>query len=362
MKKILIVAVAFASVNAFASRARVTALGNSPHLVDTQTVYSNPADMMVLADYVNFESGTTAGGTGTNYAEGMITRSMGESKFGLGVGHQNQNASTWGLRNAGLTGIARIKGQQNPIYLAYGWKMDDMLLGASLVYSNYADKVTATEEKESSAGLRLGLRTGAWDAKVAIGLMNSYEDVNADEKFTGTGGISAAVGYAMDDMYYSLAVDQAGFKTEAAGVDGTSEDRMNLSLGALQSLKQDGSELFWGAALAYGTIKREVPPADAVTTTTMSLPITVGMEVDAASWMTFRGSITQPVIIHSTKNDADPVTVDLNPGLNATSVAAGVGIKHDKLTIDATLTGFNQATQDINGNNLLGMVGVTYLY
>ena len=74
MKKVLLVVVALASTNAFATRARVNALGNSPHLVDTQTVYSNPADMMIMGDYVTMESGTTAGGacteTENNFASG----------------------------------------------------------------------------------------------------------------------------------------------------------------------------------------------------------------------------------------------------------------------------------------------------
>ena len=54
MKKLLVVAVALASVNAFASRARVNALANSPHLIDTQTIYGNPADMFYVGgDFVH---------------------------------------------------------------------------------------------------------------------------------------------------------------------------------------------------------------------------------------------------------------------------------------------------------------------
>lgn len=69
MKKILVVVVALASMNAFATRARVNALGNAPHLIDTQTVYSNPADMMILGDFVTLESGITGAGAQNANAE-----------------------------------------------------------------------------------------------------------------------------------------------------------------------------------------------------------------------------------------------------------------------------------------------------
>ena len=79
MKQLIIIAIALVSTNAFATRARVMALGNSPHLVDTQTVYSNPADMMVMGDYVTFESGITGAG-----AEGSATGAVSLQNIGAG--------------------------------------------------------------------------------------------------------------------------------------------------------------------------------------------------------------------------------------------------------------------------------------
>jgi hypothetical protein len=154
MKKLLVIAVALAAVNAQATRARVAALANSPHLVDTQTVYTNPADIFALgSDYVTLETGTTNSTTSTDGAEGMVVRSMGDTKWGLSLGHDDADASQWagGLRNT--VGFANID-QQNPIGLTYGAKSGDMGWAATLVYSNYNDKTpglaAATVIKEST--------------------------------------------------------------------------------------------------------------------------------------------------------------------------------------------------------------------
>jgi hypothetical protein len=351
-------------VNAFATRARVTALGNAAHLVDTQTVYSNPADMMVMGDYVNFESGTTVGGAENANAEGMITRSMGESKLGLALGHQSSNASIWRLRSTAFTGFATTKSQQNPVNLSYGMKMNDMQIAGTVVYSNYNNKVT--NEKESSSGLRFGMRSGAWDAKLGIGLGNTYENAT-DGKFTGTAGYSGGVGYMMDDMYLNAFIEMAGFKTEnTAGVEQRKFDGTSITLNALKSIKKDGNEIFYGIGLSQTNTKTNITAGTIEQkTTAMSLPITIGMEADAASWLTLRGSVTQSTIISNSKTENNgTATAETAPGLNTTTAAVGAGLKFNKLTVDGTLKGLTggTATQDINGNNLLAQVGFTYMF
>jgi hypothetical protein len=373
MKKILVVVVALASMNAFATRARVNALGNSPHLMDTQTVYGNPADMMMMGDYVTMESGTTAGGAQNANAEGMVTRSMGDAKMGLSLGHQSKNASLWGLRQALTLGgfpsrTATVGNQQNPVELSYGMKSADMAWGATLVYSNYNDK-TALAEKESSAGLRGGLRMGALDAKVGLGLLNTYENAT-DGKYKGTLGVSASVGYAMDNLYVYGGTEMAGFKAEnATSVEFAKYSLTAFNVGAISSHKKDGSEFFYGAAIEKTDSKLETTPDSTLSTktSTLALPITMGLEVDAATWLTLRGSVTQKTIINSSKREANETLgtpAETAPGVNSTSASVGAGLKWNQLTLDGSLTGLTGATasQNINGTDLLGQVGVTYMF
>lgn len=365
MKKILVIALALASVNAFGSRARMTALGNAEHLIDTQTTYINPSDMFYVGgDFVNVESGvTTAGDKGTN-AEGLVVRSMGDAKLGLSLGHRSDNASSYqlgglpvGLRKGiTFTGLGNAN-QQNPLELTYGMKAGDMAYAATLVYSNYNNKTA--NEKETSGGLRLGMRMGAIDAAVGLGLINTAE--TATIKYKGTLGVTAEAGYTMDSMYMFGKVLAAGFKRELSGTETAKEDTTDIQLGVLSTVKKDGSEFFYGAKIVSTTVKDSVPDNK---TTLLNIPIIMGLEVDANSWLTLRGSLTQKlVLLDNTKVEtpSTPATnLETSPGANSTTAAFGAGLKFNKLTLDGTILA--GGIQTYSSANLLGQVGLTYMF
>ncbi|MBC7421584.1 MAG: hypothetical protein H7328_12725 [Bdellovibrio sp.] len=398
MKKLLVLAVALASVNAFATKARISALANSPHLIDTQTVFSNPADMFYVGgDYVTLESGqgnagpvagtpaTTTPGTGSaavgsrnglNNAEGMVVRSFGDAKAGFAIGHQSALAT-------GLRGDAAVPGlatnyfpnaiaflQQNPIDLSYGMKAGDLAWAGTLVYSKAENKVaggTNLSEKEDTLGLRGGFRMGAMDAKIGLGLANNYSN-DADGKFTGTMGVNAGFGMWLDTTYLSATIQNSGYKVESnAGLETRKYTITNYGVNAVSTVKKDGSEFFYGVGLTNSETKVNAGAAIGsaatveTTTTTLSLPVTMGLEVDAASWMTFRGSITQAIpVLNSTKTSATTTSKELNPITNNTAFAAGVGLKFNKISLDGTiLTGGSQV---YSSNALLSQVGLTYMF
>jgi len=360
MKKLLVIAVALASVNAFATRARVIALANSPHLVDTQTVYTNPADIFGLGDYVTLETGNNATpGTKYSNAEGMIVRSMGDAKMGLSLGHQSENASIWGLRAGLLAAPAALQlNQQNPVEFTYGAKAADLNWAATLVYSNFNDKVSTV--KESSAGVRLGARANNWDASLRLGLTNTVED-DTTGKYTGTLGLGGHFGYQMDSLYWIADVTSVGFKFEnTACVEQSKYTETDISVGVMTSVKKDGSEFFYGAKVAQMDAKESVADRKITATT---LPVWIGLEADAASWLTLRGSVTQTVLLDSNKTTTGAVTnVETAPGANNTVVAAGAGLKFNKIVVDGTLQASTNAatSQQLNGNSLLSTLGMTY--
>lgn len=371
MKKLLVIAVALASVNAFATRARVNALGNSPHLIDTQTVYSNPADMFFVGgDYVTLETGKTRATNLNDGAEGMVVRSFGDAKLGLSIGHDSDVAVQQRGLAAGNFGAAVNFYQQNPVELTYGMKAGDLAWAGTFVYSNYKSK-TGINEKEDTMGLRGGLRMGALDAKLGLGLANNYQN-DTNGKFKGTLSISAGVGYAMDNLYFNGFVRQSGFKTESAtGTETSKYDIMNIEANVTSSHKKDGSEFFYGVGLANASVKNKTAPE--VKTTSLSLPIWMGLEVDAASWAVLRGSIKQSVLINDSKRETTPADnvndFDFAPGANNTVVNVGAGLKFNKVTIDGSLEGLTNSastptvgSQQLNGNTLLGSVGLTYMF
>lgn len=376
MKKLLVVALALTSVNAFATRARVTALANSPHLIDAQTVYSNPADMFYVAgDYVNLEAGATSvsstnaagnssdGRNGKNNAEGMIVRSWGDAKMGLALGHMSdlslklrsigQMAFTNPVLQGGLNSSVPNFHQQNPIELSYGMKAGDLAWAGTLVYSNFNNK-TAANEKESSMGARFGMRMGALDVKAGLGLGNTYE--NAQGKFKGDMGITAGAGYAVNTLYFNVKAEMGGFKVEnTGGTEIMKASGMNLGAYVTDSLKKDGNEFFYGAGIENSDYKITVPTGDKKMTA-LSLPIWIGLEADAASWLTLRGSVKQNVILNDSKNELQGT--EYAPGPNTTTISAGAGLKFNKINVDTAVTSESATAM----NDLKGQVGMTYVF
>lgn len=373
MKKLLVIAIALASTSAFASRARVTSLGNSAHIIDTQTIYSNPARMFSMGDFVSLESGATATSTNPSAsnsngnAEGLLVRSMGDSKMGLALGHKSENASGFGLRSA--LGAGRVTEQQNPVEFSYGMKSGDVAWAGTLVYSNYNNKTPNANVKESSMGLRLGALTGAWDFNAGIGLGNKVEDQVNNLDFKGTTGVSLYAGYTMDSMYYYGEISLAGAKSasQTTGVEQHKVEQTKITLGAVESVKKDGNEFFYGAKLVSTMFKDDVTTAttDDVKRNSLVLPVIVGLEAEATSWMTLRGSLTQNVLLSNSKTETgSATTAETAPGLNTTVASIGAGLKFNKVTIDGSLEGLTGGTanQQVDGDTLLSTVGLTYMF
>ena len=236
-----------------------------------------------------------------------------------------------------------------------------MAWAGTLVYSNFADKspTPVGVEKESSLGLRVGARTGMWDASLGLGLTNSAQFLNAN-KYTGTLGLSARGGYQMDSVYLFGGLTSNGYKVEDnAGAELRKWSRNTLNVGALTSVKKDGTEVFYSVQLAQAETKETVGDTK---TTTMTAPIAIGVEADAASWLVLRGSITQTLqLVNSTKTTTGTVTnTEQSPAANDTALAAGAGLKFNKVNVDGTI--LVNGNQTINANNMLATVGMSYWF
>lgn len=374
MKQLLVIAIALVSTNAFASRARVTSLSGSKHVLDTQSIYSNPAKMFLMGDFVNLESGTqattTSTGEGLN-AEGLLVRSMGDAKMGLSLGHRSENASSFGLRgllaSAAPTANSKFE-QQNPVELSYGMKAGDMTWAGTLVYSNYNDKVN--DVKENSMGVRLGALMGAWDLSLGVGLMNTVKDATAaggpgvgGVDFKGTTGISAYAGYSMESLYAFGEVVLAGAKMEnqTTGAEMAKVDQTQITIGVVESVKKDGNEFFYGASLVSTEAKEKVGDDK---NSSLTLPVIVGLEAEATSWLTLRGSLTQTVVVNKVKNEFGASIGEADPDENNTVAAVGAGLKFNKVAVDGSLQGLTGGTadQEVDGDDLLTTVGLTYMF
>jgi hypothetical protein len=404
MKKLLLIAaLASLSTPAFATKARLNALGNADHLVDTQTVFDNPSHMALMGDYVTFEAGATSpastvvpgtttwaeyenGITANPGAEGGFTRSMGDAKYGFYMGRRS--AFTDSVRR----GFGFLQ-QENPIELQYAQK-GAMNWGAALNYSS-SDKKT-TQQKQQAMGLRFGASTEQWDAFAVVGLGSTADgnttsavvgsnDADADgiidaaeltvitadatSKYKGTTGFKVGAAYNMDNLRLFGKFYMDGMKYEssnatntAAGLNDVKVEASQFDLGVIDHNKIDGGQWFYGVSLQNYTSKTALTAAE-VKTTAMYMPFLAGFEYDAASWLTVRASATQNVLLGSRKVDDGAISTmndEANTIRNNTKVAAGLGLKFGKWVADGSWAA--STTGNINTTNFMTNLGMTYMF
>lgn len=348
MKKLLVVAalVTAAAPAAMASKARVGALNNSRHLVDFQTAFDRPYQFMALSEQATMEWGTN-GEAASPHAEGGFVKRHGDASFGAYFGRRSADFSgAINYANSQIPGTGKLLLEQNGLNLFYASKMADWTYGATLKYSN--GKKDSIEGKTNSMGLSLGMTDGTWNFELVQGInaKSEYNDGVVDAEVESKGLTSLTVGYNVNPEMEVF----GNFKTTK--VDGTvngsttTVETTSYKVGMVNTLvKTDEGNFFYGVELASSKVK----DGDESTT----LPVYMGVEANAASWLVLRGTVAQNVILNETKTNAG-----VKSDLDSTTVAAGAGVKFGKSMIDASFAG--TTTGVINANNFFSQVGYTY--
>lgn len=362
MKKLLLIAaVSLAATSAFASKARLSALQNAAHLSDTQDVLTKPDAAASMGEFVTFEFGPTVDAT-TN-AEGGFVRKHGDAAWGAYFGHTSDSVTLYRstAKAAPYSLGIGTAAQDNPINLFYATKTSEMSWGAGLFYTN--SDLKAVNEKQNAMGLVGSMTMGALDANLSIGLGNTASKTTAgtEVKLTGKTTAKLAVRYAMDSMYYYGDYSMSGAKVETGSTTNADWERSALTLGVVNSHKKDAVDFFYGLSYVMTNMK-DKGTAD-VKTDTSKLPVIVGIEADAANWLTLRASLTQNIIMGSTKTTTAGVG-DANNNADDTVVAAGVGMKWNKFMWDGTLQSASSGTGafGLDGSNFLARTSFTYMF
>lgn len=357
MKKIVLsISMVLAAAPAMASKARVNALNRASHLSDIRDVLTNPALVLANGDWVTFEMGQTASATNSTTndpkAEGGFSRAMGDSRYGFYMG----NVPSWVTEFRPTTRAAA----ENPMDIFYASKMGDLSWGVDLYYSNSDKKTLKT--KQNATALTFGAAQGAWDARLTLGLTNTHKDdvtAGSEVDFKGTNAIQLSGNYTMDNMVYSAEVLMNGAKKSVGGNDTADNKSSSYTLGAEYFNKKDGADFFYGVKYVMTETKQSIAPTSKTAET--KLPIYVGVEADATSWMVLRASVKQNVLLGSTKSETNGAG-ETDTIANDTTVAAGAGIKFGKLTLDATIEGANDTSAALNGNKLFTNAALTYMF
>ncbi len=374
MKKLFVLAVVtVASASAFASKARLDALQNARHLSDPQDVVGHSTTRPVQPDqalnhgeWVSFEWGSNRGATNTTptkNAEGGFVRKIDDNAaMGAYLGNKSEAYNTFltlsGVSTTG-TGPTALLNQNNPLNLYYAAKAGDLQWGLGLFYVSNDRKTT--KQKENIMGLNASVSGAAgWDAQLTVGLgAEGKNEQTAGSELTLKGGsnIQASGGYKMDTMYFHGTYKTLGAKLETGTATTSDWEVTGINLGVINSHKKDGADFFYGVSYDMSTVNNKTNTATGKTETT-TLPVIIGVEAEAASWLVLRGSVTQNVLLGSTKTAGS----DANSINDSTTVAAGAGLKFGKFLLDGTFTNANSGTATGLGSDtgFVTNVGMTY--
>ena len=385
MKKQLTVALGLAvlATPAFASKARLQALGEdvngSFYVNDLRNVFLNAANVNNHKDTVTFEWGDTANATdatATPRAEGGFFKSAGNINYGVYLGSESNTSN--GYRAVG--GVAME--EENNIDVFVGGDAG-MKWGANLTYSKTAKDETANDATQSALRTRLGVISGDVEAFANISLSNKAEDAQEDE-LEGKLGYQLGAIYNLDNNYKIFAEyrsNTAEIDSQTATSDGDLK-ATQLQVGAGHTSKlNDKASLFTkvqyqmnkgendsdAAATAAGQFGGALgcSQANAIGCEEYSgsfIPVVVGLEYDATSWLVLRGSVSQT--IWGTQEDSEN-----KKGFSETTVVnAGASLKFGDLAVDGVIgngaAGAGSDTTDgqFNTDILMSRVSMTYRF
>lgn len=323
------------TTEAFASKARLEALQKAAFAKDVQTTFVNPAHVNSIGNLLTVEFGGKTNSAAPKAEGGIFDNNFG-ANVGIYLGHLSENQKTQRSVNG-------FENQNNPIEIFYG----KGVYGASLALSNYNDKTSKV--KEQSVTARFGYDNNGTEIYGSIEALQKAE--NGTDKFEG--GPQVSLGYEQEfgTNYFFANLDWGtGENKMAAGK--TDSNILGVEVGALSRRIES---VYYGTSLAYAKLKTQK------SISALTLPIFIGIERNITSWAVVRASISQSVLISQTKDENQ--TAPANQKIvnkNDTTVAAGLGIKYEKFTLDGVVSG--STTGDINGNAVLSQASLTYQF
>lgn len=346
MKKLVIlVALTMAAPAAMASKARVEALNKSRQIVDIQNAFDRPYQFMQLGSQATFEWGG-AGDAAAIHAEGGFLNKSDDRAYGVYFGRRSDDFSKVvdTVRTVGgalAPTLADFMFEQNGLNVFYAANTGDWTWGVTAKYSN-GKKEGADEYKSNSAGLALGATNGTWEVELVQGITGKSEmtatTVAGTYEVESKGLTKVGVGYNVNEamqVYANYAMTKLeGSGTGAYAAGGPADDlnatveNNRYSVGLINTVVKDENINFF-----YGVAYQNEEQKGIDDNKKSMLPVWLGVEANATSWMVFRGSIQQNILINETEDTA--ATPKTKSDLDSIAFNAGVGIKLGNGMLDA---------------------------
>lgn len=365
MKKQLVLGLGLAvlAAPAFASKARLQALGENTdgsfYINDNRNVFLNAAQVNNHKDLVTMEWGTGQNTDADNApnAEGGAFKTYNNMVYGVQLGRtlsfntQAENVVT-GAFDAS-NGIDLFVGGD----AGFKW-------GANLNYAASDDKSTTVKAESQVLDLNVGAIFGDFTAYVNYGVMGSTEDKLATAVYDieRSNAVELGGSYQLNDYTIFGQYSMADFEDKKSKKE---TEATSYLVGAGRNDKlNDKTVLF--TKLQFSQSKTEDNKPKTKNETTTAVPVVIGLEHDAASWLTLRGSVSQN--LWSKVKDKTAKTESTQA--SSTNVNAGATLKFGELAFDGVI-GTDSSTAATTGNtdngilaldNLMTRVSMTYKF
>ena len=398
--KVLVIAgLAVLSTSAFASKARLEALsGNNGaaklYISDNRNIFRNAATINTHKNYVVTEWGTSTAAddsVSAPRAEGGFFNNAGALSYGLYFGNNgDNNGRTEFVKDDGTTPVPAANPNFQKGYLPQSNALDLFLggdvglqWGAKLHYANSKDEPTGgIARKNTALGLGLGVIAGAAEGYINVDLSDKSKGNN---RVAGTIPTTTAAQLASDEYKqkptftvggsfvitdYTIFAELMSGKTEITEgsaatktVETFKDMDYKVGVGRVMEINPT-ARLVMDASVASTSRKvNETGINTTYKTTSLTLPLTMGFEAEATSWLTLRGSVGQNIVLNETKvsNSTDTNVVNgKRTNGNTTTVNGGASLNFGKLALDGSIG--KMATGTINTDDLMSRVGVTYSF
>ncbi len=379
MKKQLALAAGLAvlATPALASKARMQALGEdvdgSFYINDNRNIFLNPAEVVNHKDMVTMEwgAGQTSDVDGDTNAEGGFLRASGNLVWGAQLGRvtefsQDYNAAV-ARAGSGLTAF----NPSNNVDLFIGGDAG-IKWGAQVTYSDRKDDNfnagAADDAKANELGLAAGVSSGNLSGFLKYGVSGKVETDGDNTELDRKSPLDVGVSYRWMDYTFFGQYSSVTYEVDAAGSKDDIESK-SWSIGAGRTSKlSDKANLFTKVSYVNTDLQwDDFGTVDNGENKSTTLPVVIGLEYDAASWLTLRGSIQQNVFINEQEVNGEKSTI-----VNSTDVNTGATLKFGDFMVDGVLGTNNVAATNrntsqaengtFNTDNLMSRVSFSYRF
>jgi hypothetical protein len=366
MKKQLALAAGLAvlAAPAFASKARLAALGEdvngSFYIQDNRNIFLNASEVNNNKDFVTFEL-ENDGGNG----EGGFIRNAGNLVWGAHMGRNLSYNTSLNELDALGTGGSNALDASNALDLFIGGdagiKWGVQLTRSTQEDEGYVDGSGTSfdgEAETSVMDLAVGVSQGAWGAYLKYGLSGTTEHkestVELDAERTGAWEIGGSYNW----NGYTAFIQRAQSTFEEKESDSEIESSSTTLGVARQDKLNDKAVLF--TKVAYNMANSDIKDGDEESSN--DLTATIGLEFDAASWLTLRGSVAQEILINNEETDPAAGSKVKSTEANTTVVAAGATLKFGDLSVDGVAGNAANTNGVIDSSNFMTRVSMTYRF